>query len=262
MRIRITLLPTSYPAWLPVNHHPLAAFIYETVAFVAPQLAGLLHDEGLPPGLAEETDRRFKPFVFAVPELPPYSFQAAQKVFEQGLVYWQISSPLPEFIEALVAGLATQESVRIGRTRFSVVNLEILPPPHLTRQMRFIALSPLTMAVTERGDEGRRIKHYLRADEPAFGPLVAENLREKYRALTGQEPVDTELDFEFDQDYLRRAGGVESRKVSRLITYKETKIKGYQMPFVVSGAPELIALGWECGFGNANSQGFGMAGLG
>lgn len=262
MRIRITLAPLSYPAAVPVNHHPLAAFIYETIACAEPELARCLHDEGWRAEAMETSDKRFKPFVFALPELPPYRFQDGQKWFAEGVVAWQITSPVPELIGSFVAGLTTQESLRIGRIRFALTQVEILPAPLITDQMRFIALSPLTVAVTTTQADGKRNKHYLRADEPDFGPLVAENLREKYRALTGREPVDTELDFEFDQDYLRRAGGVGSRKVSRLIAYKETKIKGYQIPFIVSGAPELIALGWECGFGSANSQGFGMAGLG
>ncbi|HMV87714.1 MAG TPA: CRISPR-associated endoribonuclease Cas6 [Blastocatellia bacterium] len=29
---------------------------------------------------------------------------------------------------------------------------------------------------------------------------------------------------------------------------------------MVRGNPALIQTGWECGFGEANSQGFGMAG--
>jgi len=261
MRIRINLAPLHYPASVPVNHHPLASFIYETVAVVAPDLAGYLHNEGLRPGAPEMTDKRFSFFVFALPELPSHRFHNGDKWFDEGNMRWQISSPLSEFIEALVAGLAVKEAVGIGKTRFAVAGIDLMPPPLFTRRMRLIALSPLTVARTERGAEGKRIKHYLRADEEGFAPLVVSNLLEKYRALTGEEPEDAELSFEFDWEYIRRAGGVESRKVTRLIQYKETKIKCYQVPFIVSGQPELIHLGWECGFGSANSQGFGMAGI-
>ena len=259
MRIRITLSPHHYPAAVPLNHFPLAAFIYETVASVAPELASYLHDEGLSPGGQE--DKRFKFFVFSLPELPPYYFQGEQRWFEQGVMRWQISSPLPEFIEALVTGLGAQDRVRIGSTQFTVAGIEIMPAPRFTERMRFIALSPLTVATTTQAADGRRIKHYLRANEEEFGPLVVANLLEKYRALFGREPDHSCLSFSFDQDYIQRAGGVESKKVSRLIQYKGTRIKCYQVPFIVVGNPELIHLGWECGFGSANSQGFGMAGV-
>jgi CRISPR-associated endoribonuclease Cas6 len=261
MRIRFTLSPVQYPASVPTNHHPLAAFIYQTVAAVDPLLAGFLHDEGVRPGSAEETDRRFKFFVFSLPELPPYRFEGDLKRFEAGDVRWQVSSPLPEFVEAFAAGLAALGVARLGGTHFSVVDIEACPPPHFAERMRFVALSPLVAATTERGADGRRVKRFLRADDPDFGPLVRGNLLAKYRALTGAEAEDARLDFEFDREYVRRAGGGESRKVTRLVRYGETQIKAVLAPFVVSGNPELIRLGWECGFGSGNSQGFGMAGV-
>jgi CRISPR-associated endoribonuclease Cas6 len=82
------------------------------------------------------------------------------------------------------------------------------------------------------------------------------NLIEKHRALTGCDPDEDWLEFEFDQEYICRRGGVD--RISKLVQFKETKIKSYQAPFRVSGSLELIQLGWESGFGNANSQGFGM----
>jgi CRISPR-associated endoribonuclease Cas6 len=77
--------------------------------------------------------------------------------------------------------------------------------------------------------------------------------------LFGTAVSEDELEFSFDWDYIRGRGG--SYRVSKLVSYKNLKIKSYLAPFWVRGNPELIALGWECGFGSANSQGFGMAGL-
>lgn len=262
MRIHLRLRPHRYPAAIPVNHHPLAAFIYETVALVAPEFAGYLHDEGLRPGTSALTDKRFSFFVFSVPELPHYRFSGGQRWFEAGDMRWQIGSPLPEFIEALMTGLAVQPTIRLGGTVFEVMEAVIIEPPEFSERMRFIALSPLTVARTHQQVDGRRVKYYLRAADAGFGELVASNLREKYRALFGVEPEEGKLHFEFDQDYIRRAGGLESRRLSRLIQYKDTQIKSWQIPFRVEGNVDLIRLGWECGFGSANSQGFGMAGTG
>jgi CRISPR-associated endoribonuclease Cas6 len=47
-------------------------------------------------------------------------------------------------------------------------------------------------------------------------------------------------------------------RISKLIDYKGTKIRGYQAPFTVTGPPELLRIGYACGFGDRNSQGFGM----
>ena len=46
--------------------------------------------------------------------------------------------------------------------------------------------------------------------------------------------------------------------MTRLVDYKGTKIRGVVAPFHVIGAPELIHIGYECGFGDKNSMGFGM----
>ena len=47
--------------------------------------------------------------------------------------------------------------------------------------------------------------------------------------------------------------------MTRLVDYKGIKIRGVVSPFHVIGAPELIHIGYECGFGDKNSMGFGMA---
>jgi CRISPR-associated endoribonuclease Cas6 len=259
MRIQLTLTPTSYPAIMPLNHHQLAAFIYETVAVAAPDFANFLHEEGWRPD--QLTDHRFKFFVFSLPDVPRFTFQPNGKSFTEGVVWWQISSPLPEFIEAFIVGLGTRREVRIGQSHFTVSQVDLIPHPDFASPMRFMALSPLMVSTTEADTAGRRIKRYVRADEALFGELVATNLRAKYQALYGTEPEDPTLEFMFDPKYLAEAGGAESRKVTRLIQYKETKIKSVLAPFLVQGNSQLIQLGWESGFGSANSQGFGMAGL-
>jgi CRISPR-associated endoribonuclease Cas6 len=47
-------------------------------------------------------------------------------------------------------------------------------------------------------------------------------------------------------------------RIHKLITYKDTKIFCYHCPFTVEGSPELMRIGYECGFGDGNSKGFGM----
>ena len=87
--------------------------------------------------------------------------------------------------------------------------------------------------------------------------LIAANLREKYRILFGAEAA-TPFHFAFDEDFARQRGGIE--RCSKLAHYKGLHIKSYLAPFVVQGGVDLIQLGWAGGFGNGNSQGFGMAG--
>jgi len=58
----------------------------------------------------------------------------------------------------------------------------------------------------------------------------------------------------FDSDDIRKRRG----RVTRMIDIKGIKIRGVMCPFHAAGNPELLFVGYECGFGNRNSVGFGM----
>ena len=108
MRIQVTLQPLSYPAAVPLDQHPLASCIYEALAVASPDFAAQLHERGVTAAEAEPTDKHFKFFVFAAPALPRFDFAADERVFADGVMRWQISSPLPSLIEMLVAGLGSR----------------------------------------------------------------------------------------------------------------------------------------------------------
>ena len=91
--------------------------------------------------------------------------------------------------------------------------------------------------------------------------MVLENLCRKYQALYGRSFLCESGQFVFaiDEAYVERMQG----KVQKLITLKEgrsdeTKIKGTLAPFRLRAPRELMEVGYECGFGEKNSMGFGM----
>jgi CRISPR-associated endoribonuclease Cas6 len=264
MRIRLTLLPKCKDtAILPLNHYPFQAVIYHALSEIAPDYSRALHEQGY--GRADSF-KRFRLFVFSRCYLPDPQIRERAYVrdghllFNPGHIEWQIASPIPDFIRALIAGLAIKQTITVGDQYASldleIAKIEIIEPPRFKQSMLFYTLSPITVSISEQTADGTLRKHYVRAGDEKFGPLVRVNLLEKYRALTGVDPDDSRLQFEFDENYIRKRGGVD--RISKLVQFKETKIKSYQAPFRVRGSLELIQLGWECGFGNANSQGFGM----
>ena len=95
-------------------------------------------------------------------------------------------------MQNFISGLIKEQRVWIGDEHggswFVVQEIEEIPPPRFGSKMRFIALSPLMVAIEQAGPQGERQKHYLRANDSRFGPAVASNLVEKYRALTGTDP--------------------------------------------------------------------------
>ena len=264
MRIKIVLAPVTEPSFLPLDQYALAALIYRTVALVAPEYAEFLHEQGYRAGdpANPSAHKKFKLFTFSRPYLPDTLLNKGlddRAWFARGNVIWQVGSPKLEFMRAFQQGLTAQPEIvigdRLGEAKFSVASIEEVPPPPMLTEMRCQTLSPLTASVTETDANGARRKQFIWADDPRFGTLVVSNLKEKYRALHGKEP-EGEVSFAFDEDYIERRGGV--RKVSKLVLYKGTEIKAWQAPFTVTGDAELIRLGWECGFGEANSKGFGM----
>ncbi len=259
MRIKISLMPLDDPASLPLDHYPLAALIYRSVSKVAPEYAAFLHEQGYQQDAANAR-AAFKFFVFSKPYLPDTLLDKGRDEhvwFRGGRVTWQVASPEEGFIAAFVNGLVAQQVITIGDkqsvTRFMVTQVEEILPPVFSGKMRFTTLSPLTVSVSEPGNKE---KQYLRADDPRFGSQVCNNLCHKFRIWTGEGCEVDALRFEFDWQYIERRGGVQ--RVSRLESYKGTKIKSWQAPFIVTAPPELLQLGWECGFGEGNSKGFGM----
>ena len=53
----------------------------------------------------------------------------------------------------------------------------------------------------------------------------------------------------------------KDRRCSKLIEFKDVRIRGWMAPFTAWGNPELIRLGYEAGFSANNSTGFGMVGI-
>jgi CRISPR-associated endoribonuclease Cas6 len=73
------------------------------------------------------------------------------------------------------------------------------------------------------------------------------NLREKFYALSGEYP-------DFDELRLKFVGAPKSQ----LVQFAGTNHKCCDGVIEVAGSERLMRLGWECGFGEGNSKGFGM----
>ncbi len=173
------------------------------------------------------------------------SFQPKAKLF--------ISSPIKEFVNHLAQGLLNRDKFRLGKEEFWAQSVEILKQPDFFENTKFICLSPVVSAtMVER--KGKLSPYYYRHDDKDLEGAIKGNLLKKYQLVHGQMPRSDRLKLKFDQDYIERKGD----KIYKLIDFKGTKIKGILAPFVVEGSPELIKIGYEAGFGEKGSMGFGM----
>jgi len=226
----------------------LASLLYATVASSSRDYCDFLHDVGF-----EVRGRHFRLFTFS--DLEPL---ADKKWTADGLLYeagdtfrWQVSSPVSEFIREVAHGLFQIQNPHIGPMPVHFADVAIDPDPPAPSHAVFRTLSPITMSVHDT----QYRKHYLTPDEDWSGP-VTENLRNKVRALTG-EVNHGFVTVEFDQEFIRRRES-HGRHVTKLCAYKDIRIRAVAAPFSVTGDSELIAIGYDAGFGDANPAGFGM----
>ena len=247
MRIKI-LADVGDGLTLPINYnHLLAGVIYRFLAESDPEYASFLHEEGY-----RAAEKRFKLFTFSQ-LMAERRRVTGDKIHFRSTLTWYVSSPVERFLSHFADTLLTEGSLSFGQRQLQIRDVTVPRIPRFQSEMRFRCLSPIVMS-TVRERDGRRAMHYCLPDDPALSKLIRQNLIRKHEAIHGRVPYDATLTFVFDKNYIDRQKG----RVTRLVDYKGIKIRGIMCPFHVSGNPALIQIGYECGFGDKNSAGFGM----
>ncbi len=248
MRIKI-VADVGNGLTLPINYnYLLAGVVYRFLAESDPEYASFLHNEGY--AVAE---KRFKLFTFSQLMAERRRITGDRIHFGSTLV-WQVSSPVERFLSHFADTLLTEGHLSLGQRQLPVQDVTVPRIPRFRPEMSFRCLSPIVMT-TVREHAGKQSMHYCMPDDPELSELIRQNLIRKHEAIRGCVPHDDTLTFHFDTDYINRRNG----RVTRLVDYKGIKIRGVLCPFRVSGSVALIETGYECGFGDKNSAGFGMA---
>jgi CRISPR-associated endoribonuclease Cas6 len=289
MRIKLTLFPANGKVVLPISYNYfLTSLIYKIIHNSSEDYSRFLHDEGYKLG---ESKKGFKLFTYSMLTSKKFKIGGEKIIFLNSHVQWQISSPLDNFIQHLVTGVfAEGQGIEIkpglnGPSRFLIERVETLSKPEFKKTMRFTCLSPITVSkvtgsptlegggeggfygkasedsprplrerVRVRGDTEKLRCHYLRPWEDGFTEAVRNNMIKKYKLVHGKNIEDSEFKIKIDTDYMNRKSG----KITKNINFKGTNIIGFMAPFEVTGSPELVEIGYEAGFGEKGSMGFGM----
>jgi CRISPR-associated endoribonuclease Cas6 len=242
MRFKISLYPEKARFKLPYNYnYPLASAIYSFLGKGSTSFSDFLHDEGF-----HHDGKAFKLFTFS----PLFSSQRKSLkdgLLMEGKIDWFISSPREEFVANLAHGILQQGFLLLLNQRLIVEQVEVLKLPSFESRMSFRTLSPIVVSTGEVDDDRGFHKRYLNPEEPEFSGILERNLRRKYQACCGKEPSAAGISLEL----LRRPQ-------SKLLDYKGIKIRGWFTSFIIEGNPDLIKMGYEAGFGEENSAGFGM----
>ena len=247
MRIKI-LADVRDSITLPINYnYQLAGVIYRFLTESDPEYATFLHEEGY-----AAAEKRFKLFTFSQLMAERRSITGKTIHFRSTLT-WYIASPVERFLSHFADTLLTEGRLSIGQHQLRIKDVTVPRIPHFQSEMQFRCLSPITMS-TKREHNGKQAMHYCLPEDPALSELIRQNLIRKHEAIHGRAPYDDTLTFHYDENYINRRRG----RVTRLVDYKGIKIRGVLCPFHVSGSIPLIQVGYECGFGDKNSAGFGM----
>jgi CRISPR-associated endoribonuclease Cas6 len=162
-----------------------------------------------------------------------------------GHAEWLISSPSAGFIQSLAALLSRQSVLAFGDRALSPHKLEVVPPPMQFNRCSFSCASPIIVS-QPRGSG------YLLPGDPDFHVAICQRLIDKYTMVHGVPPADSQIRISFDASYQ------QTRRFTKRISFRGEYVSGAFCPFIIEGSPDLIALGYESGFGDLNESGFGM----
>ncbi|MEM4658075.1 MAG: CRISPR-associated endoribonuclease Cas6 [Candidatus Methanosuratincola sp.] len=228
------------PLTVPITYnHLIQGLLYNSITHA---LADILHNMGF----AYER-RRFKLFTFSR-ILGNYEIDK-----EKGSIIFTspfrivVSSLSKEFIEQITEELLRRESIIINSQRTHLDSAELSEHPIKQRSIRIRMLSPVTIYSTLSAKDGRRKTYYYAPFEREFSRLTSENAAKKYKAFYKKNSVGELSIVPLDVD----------KGNEKIVTYKNTVIKGWTGIYELSGDPGLMKVVYDAGLGGKNSQGFG-----
>jgi CRISPR-associated endoribonuclease Cas6 len=223
---------------LPMQYnYTVQGFLYGNIT---PELGEFLHDHGF---MFEK--RSFKMFTFSRLQ-ERYELKGDIIVFFPPVTL-TISSPFDRFIQELANTMLQKGDLELAGCKVYVANIKVLPEVQIGDEIRINMLSPVVVYSTLETKEGKKKTYYYSPFEDEFTDSLDNNLRKKYEAFFAKKPRARKLVLE-----------AVGRPKEKIMKYRGTIIKGWMGRFVLNGNKTLLKLGYDCGIGAKNSQGFGM----
>ena len=260
MRIRITAV-TEHPASFPFNYqHPLQAALYALIRESSSDYSQFLHGKGY---VKDGIDKLFKFFTFSKLRFVPK--KRVKKGFQEvKKIEFVFSTIMEKSMRHLILGIFSNRKMRLTlegqNIIFDIETVDVLDDVKFSAREKFVCLSPIAVSTMIQNEKGRAVPHFLNYMVPSERKRFVENLKKnlinKYETLNNVPYTNHDRTFEFHFDHKYIAG--KNGRISKLIEFKnQIKIKAMESPFVVDADPELIKIGYECGWGEKNSAGFG-----
>lgn len=165
-------------------------------------------------------------------------------------VWFYLSSPSPEFIQALSPRLEQAHDLHLERNLVQSVRVSTarVPafPAHGVTTWRIRTISPVTVYQSESKDSNSA--RYFAPDDPLFSKIILDNAVRKYYAWT-QEKAPSDGFAITCLDHTPHLA---------IVNFKDTPVRGYTGRFQLVGDIRLLSFLYESGLGGKNSHGFGM----
>ncbi|QSZ27498.1 CRISPR-associated endoribonuclease Cas6 [Aceticella autotrophica] len=245
MRIKITLLPDEDNVLNLNYNYFLSAWIYNTLQKANKEYADELHSKGYSYG-----KKIFKLFTFSQLRCKNIKI-IGENIKFMNRTFLYIASPKKEFILNFVKEILENNLLILQDYKFRIESVEVEKEPFFEKENRFICLSPIVTS-TAVVIEGKRKSVNLPLYDDRFVENLKNNLIEKYFIIYKTLPDNINIKINFDMNYYNK------NPQGKRIKYKNVFIKGYMVPFSMSGNAEMIKVAYNCGIGEKNSGGFGM----
>ncbi|MCM8536724.1 MAG: CRISPR-associated endoribonuclease Cas6 [Lentisphaeraceae bacterium] len=192
----------------------------------------------------------------------------------EGRTWFRISSPIPEFLNAISESLLSQGEINILGKSFRVTGINMTAPPKFKEEMAWRPFGSSASIVTAWSPRDGK-KRFLRPGHneegyPDVEKILADNLTLKFNkrlfeirddvakawlrdseldaVIQGETPIAIELlPYSKDKPY---------KKVT--VQTKNINIYSWRAPVKVKAPIAMQRMIWSSGLGSLNSQGFGL----
>lgn len=261
--MRIVLQLSSNDKYLPINYNYfLSAAIYKLLHIGSPEFSEFLHTKGY-----QLNGKKYKLFSYAL-RFEKMEIIHSKILLKSPKVKLYVSSPIvDEFIQNFVIGTFQNQLIEISdhllKTTFTIEQVESLPEPVFEKENYFNMLSPLVLS-TKKESDGNLTQHFIRySDEiTEINRVLNQNLKHKYELIYNKQHLGEDVLLEWDKNYIEKKLKNNKRLTKKISILKNgirpVEIIANEIPFILTGSQELIKVGYECGFGEKNSMGFGL----
>lgn len=150
-----------------------------------------------------------------------------------------------------------------SQTTFLISKVETVQEPDIRDDIIFVPKSPLILP------SKKMIKNVLRTvylsyrdDIRSVSKLIKEDLCKKYESIYNTQTATDYIFFQWDRNYIYANEKTNKKlkpKFSLESNQKSFSVMGNMVPFRIKGNPDLIKVGYQCGFGKLNYLGFGYS---